>query len=33
MTLLCIAGEVWLLRRQRLQTWQRLKRLKSWDSQ
>lgn len=33
MTLVCIAGEVWLLRRHRTQTWQRLRRLKSWEAQ
>lgn len=33
MTLLCIAGEIGLLRRHRLQVWQRLKRMKSWDPQ
>lgn len=33
MTLLCITGEIGLLRRHRLQVWRRLKRMKSWDSQ
>jgi heme exporter protein D len=33
MTLLCVACEIWLLRRHRLQTWQRLRRMKSWDPQ
>lgn len=33
MTLLCIGGEVGLLRRHRRQVWQRLKRMKSWDPQ
>ena len=33
MTLLCIAAEVGLLRRHRLQVWRRLKRMKSWDIQ
>ncbi len=32
-TLLCIVGEVWLLRRHRLQTWKRLRRMKSWETQ
>ena len=33
MTLLCIVGEIGLLRRHRRQVWQRLKRMKSWDMQ
>jgi heme exporter protein D len=33
MTLLCVVVEVWLLRRHCQQTWQRLKRLKSWEPQ
>ena len=33
MTLMCIAGEVWLLRRQRLQSRLRLKRMQAWESQ
>jgi hypothetical protein len=33
MTLLCVAGEIWLLRRHRLQVWQRLKRMKAWEPQ
>ena len=33
MTVICIAGETWLLRRHRLQTLQRLKRMKTWEQQ
>jgi len=33
MTLLCVVAEIWLLRRHRRQTWQRLKRMKSWEPQ
>jgi heme exporter protein D len=33
MMLLCVAGEVWLLRRHRSQAWQRLRRMKIWDTQ
>lgn len=33
MTLLCLVGEVGLLRRHRLQVWRRLKRMQTWDSQ
>lgn len=32
-TALCIAGEVWLLGRQRRQVRQRLRRLLAWDAQ
>lgn len=33
MTALCIAGEVWLLGRQRRQVRQRLRRMLAWDAQ
>jgi heme exporter protein D len=33
MMLLCLAAEIGLLRRHRLQVWRRLKRMKTWDSQ
>jgi heme exporter protein D len=33
MTALCIAGEIWLLGRQRRQVRQRLRRMLAWDAQ
>ena len=33
MTLACIVVEIWLLRRHQQQVWQRLKRMKAWESQ
>lgn len=33
MTVLCIAGEIWLLGRQRRQVRQRLRRMLAWDAQ
>jgi heme exporter protein D len=33
MTALCIAGEVWLVRRRRVQVWQKLRRMQAWDAQ
>ncbi len=32
MTIVCIAGEIWFLRRHRLQTMQRLKRMNAWET-
>jgi len=33
MALICVAGEIWLLRRHRLQIWQRLRRMQAWETQ
>lgn len=33
MMLLCIVGEVWWLRRQRRQVWQKLRRMQAWETQ
>ncbi len=33
MTALCVAAEVWLVRRRRVQVWQKLRRMQAWDAQ
>jgi heme exporter protein CcmD len=33
MTALCVVAEVWLVRRRRVQVWQKLRRMQAWDAQ
>ena len=33
MTALCIVAEVWLVRRRRIEVWQKLRRMQAWDAQ
>lgn len=33
MTALCVAAEVWLVRRRRVQVWHKLRRMQAWDAQ